>query len=248
MRVENLSYAFPDGTPALDGVSFELSEHEKIALIGANGSGKTTLLMHLSGCLPTGKGGIFLNGRECGADSACLMAAAGMVFQEPDDQLFMPSVLEDVAFGLVAAKMDSAVARETARGCLESLGASSLADRPPHRMSGGEKRIAALAGILVMKPEIILLDEPTSGLDPVARKRVIGILKAMDKPMILATHDLDMALDICDRTLVLHNGAITAGGATAEVLRDGELLRANDLDLPLSYANSGSFDVGESDR
>jgi cobalt/nickel transport system ATP-binding protein len=237
LSVKNLSYNYRDGSSALSEVSFELFEGEKIALVGANGSGKSTLLLHLSGCLAAGKGKIFFKDNDAGDDASILTAAAGLVFQEPDDQMFMPSVLEDAAFGLVAKGVNPKTARETALSCLEMLGAPHLAERPPHRMSGGEKRISALAGILVMRPEIILLDEPTSGLDPAARGRVIEILKDMGKPMILATHDLDMALGLCGRTLILHKGAITASGETGQILRDGELLRANGLALPLRYAD-----------
>ncbi|GHV54872.1 putative ABC transporter ATP-binding protein [Synergistales bacterium] len=237
LSVKNLSYNYQDGSIALNEVSFELFEDEKIALVGANGSGKSTLLLHLSGCFAAGKGEIFFKDNDAGGNTSILMAAAGLVFQEPDDQMFMPSVLDDVTFGLAAGGVNAKTARETAYSCLEMLGASHLAERPPHRMSGGEKRISALAGILVMRPEIILLDEPTSGLDPAARRRVIEILKDMDKPMILATHDLDMALDLCGRTLILHKGTITASGETRQILCDEKLLRANGLALPMRYAD-----------
>jgi cobalt/nickel transport system ATP-binding protein len=204
-----------------------------LALIGANGSGKSTLLAHLAGCFPfDGSGEIRLFGQSVGSDLERLRKAVGLIFQDSDDQLFMPSVLEDVAFGLVARGMKVAVAHERALAVLETLSAAQLASRLPHRLSGGEKRVVALAGILVTQPEIIVLDEPSSGLDPQARRRVIEMLQALDRPMILATHDLDMALDVCTRALVMNEGRITADGNLPDLLKDEPLLLENGLELP----------------
>jgi cobalt/nickel transport system ATP-binding protein len=202
---------------------------EKIALAGANGSGKTSLLALLAGCAEPSGGEIILRGKKAGARE--LSAATGMLFQEPDDQLFMPTVADDAAFGLVASGVPAETARDAAMAALASLGASGLAARPPHRLSAGEKKIAALAGIFVMEPEIFLLDEPTSALDPAGRARLIEILRGIDSPMIIGTHDLDMALELCGRALVIKRGVVTEDGDAEAILRDRETLVRNGLAL-----------------
>jgi cobalt/nickel transport system ATP-binding protein len=235
LEVKNLRYSYPDGSLALSGVSLCLSRSEKLAVIGANGSGKSTLLAHLAGCYtlsPRG-GGILLSGEAVGAER--LRNSVGLIFQESDDQLFMPRVLEDVAFGLVSRGMEVMEAHGRAMDILEKLTVSHLAERPPHRLSGGEKRMVALAGILAMEPEIVVLDEPSAALDPRARRRVIEVLKALTRPLILATHDLDMALDICTRAVVMTQGRIAAEGDLPALLKDEPLLRENGLELPLRY-------------
>jgi cobalt/nickel transport system ATP-binding protein len=236
LEAKNIIYGYPDGTPALNGASLSLEAGEKIALVGANGSGKTTLLLILSGALAPRGGEILLRGEAVSGRASALNKAAGLVFQEPDDQLFMPTVAEDVAFGLASCGASARDARAEAISCLESLGASGLADRPPHRLSGGEKRMAALAGILVTKPEILILDEPTSGLDPAARRNIIKTLEKMSSTMLIGTHDLDMALGLCGRVLVMLGGAVTAEGLPGEILTDCALMRKNGLDLPLKYS------------
>ncbi|MDR2179146.1 MAG: energy-coupling factor ABC transporter ATP-binding protein [Synergistaceae bacterium] len=235
--MKNLCYRYPDGAAALNGVDFSLLEGEKLALVGANGSGKSTLLTHLAGCIPLGgTGDILLSGRSVGSDLERLRRVVGLIFQDPDDQLFMPNVLEDVAFGLVSRGMEVSQAHRRALAVLETLSAPHLASRLPHRLSGGEKRVVALAGILAMQPEIVALDEPSSGLDPRARRRVIEILKALDRPMILATHDLDMALDVCTRALVMNQGKIAAEGELPGLLQNESLLLENGLELPPRFS------------
>ncbi|MDR1943684.1 MAG: energy-coupling factor ABC transporter ATP-binding protein [Synergistaceae bacterium] len=229
LEARDLSYDYPDGTPALRGVSLRLTEGEKTALVGANGSGKSTLLMHLAGCFAAEDGEILLRGRAVGRDLRALKDAAGLVFQEPDDQLFMPSVLEDVAFGLVARNVKIEEAHSRARSYLEKLRVQHLADRPPHRLSSGEKRTAALAGILVMEPEIILLDEPSAALDPRARRNLIDTLRGLDKSMIIATHDLEMASALCSRAVLLHGGRVVGEGSPEELLNDEKFLSSHGL-------------------
>ncbi|MDR0617130.1 MAG: energy-coupling factor ABC transporter ATP-binding protein [Synergistaceae bacterium] len=224
LEARGLSYAYPDGTPALRGLSFRLDACQKAALVGANGSGKSTLLLHFAGCYAPKSGEILLRGEPVGKNLQALRDSAGMVFQDPDDQLFMPSVAEDVAFGLLARKTKAAPALAAGNACLERLGISRLGSRPPHRLSNGEKRLVAIAGILVMNPEIILLDEPSSSLDPQARRTVISILKELPKPMIIATHDLEMARALCGTAVIMHRGRAVAEGAPDELLRDGKLL------------------------
>jgi cobalt/nickel transport system ATP-binding protein len=238
LEVKNLSYSYPDGSPALSGADLSLGQGEKLAVIGPNGSGKSTLLAHIAGCfpVPAENGEIVLFGRTVGAELHRLRNAVGLVFQDPDDQLFMPRVLEDVAFGLVSRGMNVAEAHERALSTLETLSAGRLAHRPPHRLSGGEKRLIALAGILAMDPDIVVLDEPSSTLDPRARRRLIEILKALDKPMILATHDLDMVLDVCARVVVMNKGHSVAEGPPPSILQDETFLRQNGLEAPLRYA------------
>ena len=231
-EVTGLTYDYPDGHRALCGIDFALEEGARVAVVGANGSGKSTLLLLLAGCLSPKAGRIVLRGGAAKPDA--LRRQIGLVFQEPDDQLFMPSVLEDVAFGLVARGVEPDEAKRRASGELGRFGIPHLAPRPPHRLSGGEKRAAALCGILAAQPDVALLDEPSSSLDPRARKRLIEILRTLDCPLIVATHDLDMALDLCDTVLLLSGGRSVALGVSRDLLSDGKLLRENGLELPLS--------------
>ena len=223
-RVKNLSYKYPDNHEALKNVSFTINQGEKVALVGANGSGKSTLLLHLAGAIETQQGEILLNKN------------IGLVFQDSDNQLLMPSVIEDVAFNLVAKGINTSKAHELAKNLLESLGISHLADRPPHKLSGGEKKLITIAGTIISQPEILALDEPTSGLDPRARRRVINFLRESDKTILLATHDLDMALDICSRAVILHNGQIAIEGILPELFTNREILERYGLELPLRYS------------
>ena len=235
LEAKELQYDYPDGTSALQGLSIRLHEGEKLALLGANGSGKSTLMLHLSGCLSAASGEVLLHGEPVGSDLGRLRGAVGMIFQEPDDQLFMPTVAEDTAFGLVAGGMDSGCARKEALQMLERLSISHLAERPPHRLSGGEKRLVALAGILVMNPAVVVLDEPSASLDPRGRRRVTELLQELKKPLLLASHDLDMALDICERAVIISGGRAAAEGASNEILKDEKLLSSCGLELPLRY-------------
>ncbi|MGI6075789.1 MAG: energy-coupling factor ABC transporter ATP-binding protein [Pyramidobacter sp.] len=234
LETRNLRYTYPDGHCALKGVTFRLRKNEKLALVGPNGSGKSTLLLHLAGGIAVDDGEILLHGAPTAPQD--LRRAVGLIFQDPDDQLFMPQVVDDVAFGPLARGVPAAEARKRALAMLERLGAKHLVDRAPHRLSGGEKRLAALAGILVMEPDVLVLDEPTSALDPRARRLVIETLRALPQSMILCTHDLDMALDLCSRAMILCDGAITAEGALPELFRDKDLLERNGLELPLRYS------------
>ena len=235
LEVKDICYSYPDGSPALNGVSFCVSRGEKLALVGANGSGKSTLAAHLAGCYAAGKGEILLEGKTVGGDIKILREMVGLIFQEPDDQLFMPRVLEDVAFGVVSRGTNVAEAHELASKTLQTLNIGHLENRPPHRLSGGEKRMVALAGILVMQPDIVVLDEPSAALDPGSRRRVIEVLTKLNKTVILATHDLDMALDVCTRALVMNKGRVSAVGALPELFKNERLLHENGLELPLRY-------------
>lgn len=235
LEVCDLRYKYPDGHEALRGVNFALNEGEKVALVGANGSGKSTLLLNVAGAVEVQEGGIIFCGR---VGSEVLRENVGLTFQNADDEILMPTVIEDVAFSLVASGMKVSTARECAMKILADLGIEHLAERPPHRLSGGEKRIVTFAGVLASEPELLVLDEPTAGLDPKARRRVINFLRAAKKTILLATHDLDMALDVCERAVILRDGIVSAEGSLPELFTDESLLEANGLELPLRYAST----------
>ena len=234
LEVNNLRYKYPDGHEALKGISFELNAGEKVALVGANGSGKSTLLLHVAGALEVQSGKILFDDKE---GSELLRKRVGLIFQESDDQLLMPSVIEDTAFNLIASGMKRQQAHELADEILNSLGIAHLRDRAPHKLSGGEKRLVTFAGVLASSPEVLALDEPTAGLDPRARRRVINFLRESEKTILLASHDLDMTLEICTRALILNGGRVNAEGKLPELFMNKSLLEANGLELPLSYAN-----------
>lgn len=235
ISVVDLGFAYPDGTVALDTISFEVGHGESIAIVGANGAGKSTLLMHLNGLLSPTRGTIRIGDVPVLKDTLPdIRRTVGMVFQDPDDQLFMPTVREDVAFGpmnlgLPADEVDARVG-----DALERVGATRLAARPPYRLSGGEKRAVAIATVLAMKPNILVMDEPSSNLDPRARRRLIELLRTFEHTKIIATHDLDMALDLCGRTIVISGGTVTADGPTREVFANDPLLEACGLERPLA--------------
>ena len=233
LEVAGLCYKYPDGHEALRGVTFSVSEGEKVALVGANGSGKSTLLLHLAGALSVQEGRIAFMGRE---GQEVLRKNIGLTFQDSDDQLLMPGVLEDVAFSLVAEGVSVRKAHERAAKILDALGIGHLAERLPHKLSGGEKRMVSFAGILAREPEVLALDEPSAGLDPRARRRVINFLQESRKTLIVATHDLDMALDVCTKAVILSGGAVACEGALPELFTRREILEANGLELPLRYS------------
>ncbi len=233
LKVENLRYAYPGGHEALRGISLTVNSGEKLALVGANGSGKSTLLLHIAGAVKVQEGRITFRGQD---SQEVLRRNIGLTFQDADDQLLMPSVLEDVAFSLIASGVGRREAHEHARAILESLGIAHLSERPPHRLSGGEKRIVSFAGVLAGEPEMLALDEPSAALDPRARRRVIEFLRRSTHTIILATHDLDMALDVCERAVILSEGSVACEGALPEIFTSREILEANGLELPLRYS------------
>ncbi len=235
IEVSDLGFTYPDGTAALDAVSFRIGHGESIALVGANGAGKSTLLMHLNGFLLPSCGAVRIGEVPVGKGTvADIRKTIGMVFQDPDDQLFMPTVSEDVAFGPMNLGLPVEEIQLRVDDALERVGALHLADRPPYRLSGGEKRAVAIATVLAMAPSILVMDEPSSNLDPRARRRLITLLDTFDHTKIIATHDLDMAMDLCERTIVMSDGTITADGPTHEIFADDALLEASGLEKPLS--------------
>ncbi len=236
ISVAGLGFAYPDGTRALDGVSFEVGHGEAIAVVGANGAGKSTLLMHLNGLLTPSEGSVDIGGTPVTKGTLdVIRRTVGMVFQDPDDQLFMPTVAEDVGFGPlnlglppedVGRRVDEALAR---------VGAAHLKERPPYHLSGGEKRVVAIATVLAMEPAILVMDEPSSGLDPRARRRVLGLLRSFAHTRIVATHDLDLAAELCERTIVMDRGRVVADGPTGAVFRDDDLLASAGLERPAAF-------------
>ncbi len=200
IEVRDLRFAYPDGREALRGVDLAVGQGERVALLGPNGAGKTTLALHLNGLLESASGEVLIGGLALSEETVTdIRRRVGLVFQDPNDQLFMPTVAEDVAFGpanlgLRGEELDAVVA-----DALERVGASELARRPPHHLSGGEKRLAALATTLAMEPEILVLDEPGSGLDPAGRRMLVETLAGLDVTLIVITHDLPFALEMCPR-------------------------------------------------
>lgn len=238
IHVENICYEYPDGTKALKDITFGVGPGEAVALVGANGAGKSTLLQQLNGVLLPSSGSVEIGGLTVEKRNLIeIRKLVGMVFGNPDDQLFMPVVAEDVSFGPMNLGWSTRDVRLKTSSALESVGAAHLADRHPFRLSSGEKRRVALASVLVMEPEILVLDEPVSSLDPRSRKMLIELLGKLNQTMLIATHDLDMALKLCERTIILNAGSIAADGPSLELLKDRVLLESNGLELPLSLQN-----------
>jgi len=234
VEAADLHYIYPDGTVGLNGVSFRITHGESVALVGENGAGKSTLLLHMNGYLIATQGkmrvGDFLVSK---ATLNTVRRSVGMVFQNSDDQLFMPSVFEDVAFGPMNFGLEKEELERKVMEALETVGAAHLKNRPPYRLSQGEKRAVAIASVLAMSPDILVMDEPTSSLDPQSRRRLIELLKTFQHTKIIATHDLDMAMDLCERTIMLHQGRVTADGPTVELMQNKELLHGSRLEKPL---------------
>jgi len=228
--VKGLTYQYPDGTPALRGVDLFIEPGEKVALVGPNGSGKSTLLLHLNGIL-RGQGEL----RVCSmpVDEEHLdriRAAVGLVFQDPDDQLFSQTVFDDVAFGPLYMGLEPG---EVERRVMEALGAVGLqgyAGRVPHHLSSGEKKRVAIASVLSIDPEILVLDEPTAGLDPRARRELIALLRELSQTMLIATHDMRMVADLLPRTIVVDGGRVIVDGATEHIMRQREMLYEHGLE------------------
>lgn len=239
ISIQHLTYAYPDGTQALREISLEIKASERVALIGANGSGKSTLLLHFNGILQPEAGEIVVGEWPVKAQNLKqIRNFVGVVFQHPDDQLFMPTVWEDICFGprnlgLTETKIFQRA--EQAMAAVE-LDLECYRDRNTSNLSGGEKKRVAIAGVLAMDPQVLVLDEPSAQLDPRSRRQLIQLLGDLPQTQVIATHDLDLALELCDRTVVLSQGQVVYDGPTAGVLTNLEFLEQHALELPLSYS------------
>ena len=236
LQVRDLAYAYPDGHQALYGINLTVLRGERVALLGPNGAGKTTLVLHLNGILVGGHGTVTVAGMEVTAENLReIRRRVGIVFQDPDDQLFMPTVREDVAFGpanlgIRGDELDSRV-----RHALDQVGMLGYLDRPPHHLSYGQRRRVAVATVLAMQPEILVLDEPSSNLDPASRRELADILLDLEVTTLMVTHDLPYALELCPRAVILDDGSIVASGATHDLLCDDRLMREHRLELPYGF-------------
>ncbi len=236
LDVAGLGYRYGDGTWALRDVSFSVAEGERVALIGPNGAGKSTLLLHLNGLLPerpSERPAVHVFGRPVAHPALeSIRAEVGLLFQDPDDQLFCPTVWEDVAFGPRQLGLDGAVLAGRVRDALARVGLAGFEDRLPHHLSRGEKRRVCLAGLLACDARLLALDEPTSDLDPRGRRELKAILRSLPVAQVIATHDLEMVVEICPRVVVLDRGRVVTEGAAAEVLADEALMLAHGLECP----------------
>ncbi|GAA4530370.1 energy-coupling factor ABC transporter ATP-binding protein [Nonomuraea ferruginea] len=245
LEVSRLAYAYPDGTQALFGVDLTIRRGERVALLGPNGAGKTTLVMHLNGILTPGHGTVTVAGTPVRRDTLKeIRQRVGLVFQDPDDQLFMPTVRDDVAFGPANAGVRGEELAAVVKNALDRVGMLDVADRPPHHLSFGQRRRVAVATVLAMEPEILVLDEPSSNLDPAARRELAEILRSLDVTVLMVTHDLPYALELCERAMILSDGVVVADGPTRELLGDAELLARHRLELPYGFAIPAAAERG----
>jgi cobalt/nickel transport system ATP-binding protein len=239
LEVQGLAYAYPDGTQALYGVDVTIRKGERVALLGPNGAGKTTLVLHLNGILHGGVGAVRVGGMPVDPKDKKglreIRRRVGIVFQDPDDQLFMPTVREDVAFGPANLGIRGAELDQRVETALARVGMLEVAGRPPQHLSFGQRRRVAVATVLAMEPEILVLDEPSSNLDPASRRELAEILLGLDVTVLMVTHDLPYAAELCPRSLILSGGVIAADGPTLDLLSDDELLRAHRLELPYGF-------------
>jgi cobalt/nickel transport system ATP-binding protein len=236
LDVRGLAFAYPDGHQALYGVDLHVHRGERVALLGPNGAGKTTLVLHLNGILTAGAGSVAVSGLPVTKENVPeIRRRVGIVFQDPDDQLFMGTVRQDVGFGPANLGLRGDELEARVQSALELVGMAEYADRPPHHLSFGQRRRVAVATVLAMEPEILVLDEPSSNLDPASRRELADILRSLDVTVLMVTHDLPYALELCPRAVVLSDGQVVADGATYDVLTDDALMRAHRLELPFGF-------------
>jgi cobalt/nickel transport system ATP-binding protein len=240
IRIQGVEFAYPDGTKALKGVDLVIGAGERVAILGPNGGGKTTLALHLNGILEPHAGSIAVGDLPVvEANYPEIRRMVGLVFQDANDQLFMPSVREDVAFGPANLGLSGEDLAKRVDSALDVVDGTAFADRPPHHLSGGEKRRAALATVLAMEPDVLVFDEPTSGLDPAGRRELMVTLAHLPMTQIIITHDLPLALELCPRSVIVNHGRVVADAPTRELLADVDLLAANRLEPPYGFNRSG---------
>lgn len=233
LRFEQVHYRYPNGHEALRGVSFEITHGEKAALVGVNGAGKSTLLLHTNGLLLPASGRVVLGGMTLTRKTLPLVRqSVGLVFQDPDNQLFMPTVEEDVAFGPANMGLTPGEIEQRVAEALEAVGAAHLRKASPNQLSGGQKKSVSIATALSMQPSVLVMDEPTSNLDPRARRQTIDLIRRFSHTTLIATHDMELVLDLCTRMLVMKDGRIVADGATESLFNDLDLLEECGLEQP----------------
>ena len=236
VHVEALHHVYPDGHVALDGVELTVAPGERVAVLGPNGAGKTTLMLHLNGVLTATSGSVRIGGTAVGRKTLHdIRQRVGLVFQDPDDQLFMPTVAQDVAFGPANFGLRGQQLAERVARALAAVSLTEHADRNPTHLSAGQRRRAALATVLACDPQILVLDEPSANLDPVARRELAATLLGLEATMLIVTHDLPYAAQLCNRAVVVDQGVVVADGAIAEILGDAALLAAHRLELPWGF-------------
>ena len=235
LEVRDLRFAYPDGREALRGVSFRLGAGEKVAILGPNGAGKSTLLLHLNGLLH-GNGDVSVMGERVVEDDKKALgrvrSLVGLVFQDPDDQLFSPTVYDDVAFGPIYMGLPEQEIDQRVETALAQVGLEGYGPRMPFHLSGGEKKRAAIATVLSMRPSVLVLDEPSAGLDPRARRGLIRLLAGLEQTVLITTHDMHMVKEAFPRSIIMDGGVVVADAPTADILADQELLETHGLELP----------------
>jgi cobalt/nickel transport system ATP-binding protein len=239
LDLRGVSYAYPDGHEALRGVDLRIDQGERVALLGPNGAGKTTLVLHLNGILHGGGGSVSVGGLDVDPGDRGRLAEirrrVGIVFQDPDDQLFLSTVGEDVAFGPANLGLRGPQLQQRVDEALAAVGMLEHRDRAPHHLSFGQRRRVAVATVLAMRPEILVLDEPSSNLDPASRRELATILRGLRITVLMVTHDLPYALELCSRSVIIDGGRIVADGPTSQLLADADRMGRHRLELPLGF-------------
>ena len=237
LDIHGLAFAYPDGHQALFGVDLHVHRGERVALLGPNGAGKTTLVLHLNGILEAGAGSVTVSGLPVVRENHLeIRRRVGIVFQDPYDQLFMPTVRDDVAFGPANLGLKGEDLERRISDALTAVGMLEYADRAPHHLSYGQRRRVAIATVLAMEPEILVLDEPSSNLDPTSRRELGELIQSLDVTVLMVTHDLAFALQLCERSVILSEGIVAADGTTGTILHDADLLAAHRLELPWGFS------------
>jgi cobalt transport protein ATP-binding subunit len=233
IAIRHLHYTYPDGTEALRGIDLEIAPGEKVALVGPNGAGKSTLLLHLNGILGGGHGSVSIDDSTVGSATAGqVRAAVGLVFQDPDDQLFSPTVGEDVAFGPIHMGVPADEIHHRTERALAAVGMSGMERRVPHHLSLGQRKRISVATVLSMDPSVLVFDEPTAGLDPRGRRELMGVMASRPETLLVSTHDLAMVAEALPRSVILDEGSVVADGPSADLLEDEALLEAHGLEKP----------------
>jgi cobalt/nickel transport system ATP-binding protein len=236
VEISGVEFAYPDGRVALGGVDLVIEQGERLAMLGPNGAGKTTLALHLNGIHEPTSGSVRIGGVPVSPGTLSeIRRRVGLVFQDSNDQLFMPNVGEDVAFGPANLGFSGEELEQRVSSALSAVGGNELADRPSHHLSGGERRRAALATVLSMEPDVLVFDEPSSDLDGAGRRELVSTLAPLEMTQLVITHDLALALELCPRAVIMRDGRVVADGVTRDLLMDPELLAENRLELPFGF-------------